>query len=158
MPSVTRREWLFVGFVAVISPSATGCGTILYPERRGQRSGRFDWGVVALNAVGLLFFFIPGVIAFAVDFSTGAIYLPETASVPAQSSRKPQSPGRRLLSKLFPAKEISRADIEEFLAEQTGREISLIPGQYETEPLESIDDFWTLHDLKQPAGMSIERG
>jgi len=32
--------------------------------------------VVALDAIGLLFFFVPGVIAFAVDFVTGAIYLP----------------------------------------------------------------------------------
>ena len=35
-----------------------------------------DWGIFALDAVGLLLFFLPGVIAFAVDFSTGAIYLP----------------------------------------------------------------------------------
>lgn len=33
-------------------------------------------GVAALNAVGLLFFFVPGVVAFGVDFMTGAIYLP----------------------------------------------------------------------------------
>ena len=30
-----------------------------------------------LDAVGLLFFFVPGVIAFAVDFSNGTIYLPD---------------------------------------------------------------------------------
>ena len=33
---------------------------------------------VALNGIGLLLFLLPGVIAFAVDFSTGAIYLPGT--------------------------------------------------------------------------------
>src|SRR5580698_7330540 len=54
----------------------TGCGTLLYPERRGQVAGRLDAGVVILDAVGLLFFIIPGVIAFAVDFSNGSIYLP----------------------------------------------------------------------------------
>jgi hypothetical protein len=53
-----------------------GCGTILYPERRGQQSGRIDVGVAVLDGIGLLFFIIPGVIAFAVDFSTGAIFLP----------------------------------------------------------------------------------
>ena len=31
---------------------------------------------IAAWTIGLLIFFIPGVIAFAVDFSTGAIYLP----------------------------------------------------------------------------------
>ena len=54
----------------------TGCGTLLYPERRGQMSGRLDAGVVILDALGLLFFIIPGIIAFAVDFGNGTIYLP----------------------------------------------------------------------------------
>lgn len=54
----------------------SGCGTVLYPERKGQVSGRIDPAVAALNGVGLLFFFVPGVIAFAVDFSNGTIYLP----------------------------------------------------------------------------------
>ena len=52
------------------------CGTLLYPERRGQRSGQLDVAVVLLDAVGLLFFIIPGVVAFAVDVDTGAVYLP----------------------------------------------------------------------------------
>ena len=57
--------------------AATGCGTLMHPERRGQRhSNQMDWKIVALNGLGLLLFFIPGVIAFAVDFYTGAIYLP----------------------------------------------------------------------------------
>ncbi len=54
----------------------TACGTLLYPERRGQAGGQLDVGVVALNAIGLLFFFVPGVVAFGVDFITGTIYLP----------------------------------------------------------------------------------
>lgn len=54
----------------------TACGTIMHPERKGQVDGRIDPGIAALNAVGLLFWFIPGVIAFAVDFSNGTIYLP----------------------------------------------------------------------------------
>jgi hypothetical protein len=52
------------------------CGTILYPERQGQKQGALDIVVVLLDAAGLLFFVIPGVIAFALDFHTGAIYLP----------------------------------------------------------------------------------
>ena len=57
--------------------SATGCGTIFHTERVGQPHSRdIDWKVAALNGLGLLFFFVPGVVAFAVDFYTGAIYLP----------------------------------------------------------------------------------
>jgi len=54
------------------------CGTIMYPERKGQRDGRLDIGVVLLDGIGLLFFIIPGVIAYAVDFTNGTIYLPGT--------------------------------------------------------------------------------
>lgn len=53
-----------------------GCGTLMYPERRGQTQGQVDPGVAVLDALGLLLFIIPGVVAFAVDFTTGAIYLP----------------------------------------------------------------------------------
>lgn len=62
--------------IAALAVQTAGCGTILHPERRGQRGGRLDVGVVLLDAIGLLFFVIPGVIAFAVDFSNGTIYLP----------------------------------------------------------------------------------
>lgn len=60
----------------LIAAQLTACGTILYPERRDQDPGRVDADIVILDAVGLLFFLVPGVIAFAVDFATGAIYLP----------------------------------------------------------------------------------
>jgi hypothetical protein len=52
------------------------CGTLLYPERRGQGKGAIDPGVAILDGVGVLFFVVPGLIAFIVDISTGAIYLP----------------------------------------------------------------------------------
>ncbi len=52
------------------------CGTILYPERRGQEGGKMDIGVVLLDGLGLLIYLVPGLIAFGVDFATGAIYLP----------------------------------------------------------------------------------
>ncbi len=66
---------LIVTFLAQL----TACGSIFYPDRRGQiqGSGRMDPAIVVLDAIGLLFYIIPGVIAFGVDFATGAIYLPE---------------------------------------------------------------------------------
>ncbi len=62
--------------IAALLVNTASCGTILYPERKGQIDGELDAGVVVLDAIGLLFFLIPGVIAFAVDFSNGTIYLP----------------------------------------------------------------------------------
>ncbi len=76
-----RRMRLYRG-VSLLSAAATlsmslGCGTILYPERRGQRTtARVDVGVAVMDGLWCLLFIIPGVIAFAVDFSNGAIYLP----------------------------------------------------------------------------------
>ena len=61
---------------ALLIVQLLACGTLLYPERRGQTSGQYDADVVLLDAAGLLLFIIPGVIAFAVDIMTGAIYLP----------------------------------------------------------------------------------
>ena len=52
------------------------CGFLLYPERRGQTHGRIDPAIAVLDGVGLLLFVIPGIVAFAVDFATGTIYLP----------------------------------------------------------------------------------
>lgn len=64
-----------VALAATLSVSA--CGYLIFEERAGQPpGGQLDWGIVALDAVGLLFGVIPGIVAFAVDFSTGCIYLP----------------------------------------------------------------------------------
>lgn len=60
-----------------LTTQLTACGTVFYPERRGQISGDIDPGVAILNSIGLLFYVIPGLLAFAVDFTTGAIYFPD---------------------------------------------------------------------------------
>lgn len=63
----------------LIAMQLSGCGTILHPERKGQTNGRIDPSIAVLNGIGLLFFLVPGVIAFAVDFNNGTIYLPNSA-------------------------------------------------------------------------------
>jgi len=60
--------------VATLLTQVTACGSIFYPDRRGQIDGKIDPAIAVLDAVGLLFYIIPGLIAFAVDFATGAIY------------------------------------------------------------------------------------
>ena len=55
-----------------------GCGLVLYSERRGQpHSKQLDALVVVLDGVLCLVGVIPGIVAFAVDFSTGCIYWPD---------------------------------------------------------------------------------
>ncbi len=61
--------------VAALVTQLTACGTLFWPDRRGQIEGRIDPVVAALDAIGILFYVLPGLIAFGVDFATGAIYL-----------------------------------------------------------------------------------
>lgn len=66
-----------VAFLLLVSTiQINACGTLMYPERRGQRQGEIDIKVAVLDGIGLFFCVIPGVIAYIVDFTTGAIYLP----------------------------------------------------------------------------------
>lgn len=66
--------------LSAVMLTQVGCGTLLYPERQGQPQGRLDPSVLILDGIGLLFFVVPGLIAFAVDFSNGTIYLPGGAN------------------------------------------------------------------------------
>ena len=70
---------LYVLVFAVLIVQLAGCGTIMYPERKGQKGGRIDVGIAILDGIGLLAYLIPGIIAYALDFNNGTIYLPATA-------------------------------------------------------------------------------
>jgi hypothetical protein len=128
----TIGAWLIT---AVLALQFAGCGTLLHPERRGQRGGNLDAGIVVLDAIGLLFFIIPGVIAFAVDFSNGTIYLP---SGPKRSSRANEvrrvgfDPGR------------GRAGIEAVIEQETGMCVALEGAQ--VSELSSMDQVMARFD------------
>ncbi len=58
--------------------AANGCGTIFHPRRSTETpSNRIDGTAMVLDCVLLIFWIIPGVIALAIDFGTGAIYYSE---------------------------------------------------------------------------------
>ncbi len=105
---------------AIFLLQVVGCGTIIYPERRGQRSGRVDVGIAVLDGLGLLLFIIPGVIAFAVDFSTGAIYLPGGKSRAA----KDLDPGELAVISTSPDG-LNLAKLDKILMDYTGEEVNL---------------------------------
>lgn len=131
------------GFLHAIAASAlglvTGCGTIMHPERRyAPNDGRLDWGIVALDTLGLLLFFIPGVIAFAVDFTTGAIYLPPAGY---GDNTRPTT-DEQLVAVEVPPSELSRQRLEQVASHHVGRDVRLISGEYKTAPLAKLADFW----------------
>ncbi len=78
-----------VPLIVLLSFQLVSCGSILYPERRNKTPGRIDVGVALLDGFWLLLGILPGVIAFAVDFATGAIYIPstKTAKLDFQNAR-----------------------------------------------------------------------
>jgi hypothetical protein len=129
--SLTRLGIMLMLGAAIFQAS---CGTILYPERRGQPHGRLDIGVVALDGIGLILFLVPGIIAFAVDFATGAIYLPPEPSYGGAMFGKAAHEIR-----VDPA-ELTTQKVEEIVREQTGRKVNLEPGSYRAMPLKSLDD------------------
>lgn len=106
--------------VVLLIVQMSACGTLLYPERQGQqRAAKIDVGVVILDSVGLLFFILPGILAFAVDFATGAIYLP-----PGQSkTRLFTENGIPVIH--IDLKDLNTENIEAVVARHTGHRISL---------------------------------
>lgn len=141
---LTRRDCLALGLLGIIECSLSGCGTIMHPERRGQPAGPIDWKIVTLNGIGLIFFFIPGVIAFAVDFTTGAIYLPPERyrSTRPEPSIEAPTVAPELTAVQTGHPEPTAEDIEHALAQHTGKSIRLVPGGYQTRPLNKLGEFW----------------
>lgn len=72
-----RSRLIATALGATLLTQLSACGTLFYPDRRGQIEGRIDPVIVGLDAIGLFFYVIPGLIAFGIDFATGAIYLPD---------------------------------------------------------------------------------
>lgn len=153
-PLPSRRAFV-VASSAFFAATATGCGTLMHPERVGQtRRGNVDWTVVGLDAIGLCFFFIPGIIAFAVDFGNGAMFFPAGPEATATGPAPPVQPAsptqasigttQKLRSVQLPPGELTLWDLAQIASRETGKQVELEQGKYETEPLESIDDFWTV--------------
>lgn len=151
--------------------SLSGCGTILHNERVGGPHSRdIDWKIVALDGLGLALFFVPGVIAFAVDFYTGAIYLPpefpqgpmypEDQMLPAHQPsggqaaplNLPAPPLARerafhrgatgnLKRVVVPRTELMPRHLERVVSDRMRRRISLIDANTRVSQLRSLDGF-----------------
>lgn len=76
----TVKRGVAASCLLVLMMNLTACGYFLYPERKGQAGGRVDPVVVILDGAALLFGILPGIVAFAVDFTNGTIYLPAGGS------------------------------------------------------------------------------
>ncbi|MCC5903815.1 MAG: hypothetical protein JJT87_18020 [Halomonas sp.] len=120
------RRWLAGAVVGVSIVALSGCGTLFYPERKGQLSGDVDPVVAIANSVGLLFFIVPGVIAYAVDFSNGTIYLPSNSSASVDIHRLDDS--------------MDVAALEKLLSDKAGQPVSLENELIMIEEVDSLDE------------------
>ncbi|MBX2878861.1 MAG: hypothetical protein KTR32_02955 [Granulosicoccus sp.] len=124
-------RYLRNSLVAVLLLSQAACGTLLYPERQGQTSGRLDPTVLILDTIGLFFFIVPGVVAFAVDFGTGTIYLPaDPTSKKSTETMLTQSYHQIELSKNFTMETVNAAvathtDVADALSNENLRIMSI---------------------------------
>lgn len=140
--ALSRRGFIRLGALSSLS-LLTGCGMILHPERRGQPpGGNLDWSIVALDTLGLLLFFLPGVIAFAVDFSTGAIYLPP----PGYGNTTPPTKDPQFVEVHVPPQELSQQRLEQVASQHAGHSVRLIVGKYVTAPLAKVEEFWSTRE------------
>jgi len=110
-PDPRPRQTLATLLAVLLAFQLAACGTLLYPERHGQRSGRVDPAVLLFDGALLLLFIVPGLIAFGVDFHTGAVYLPTRSG---HASVVP-----------IPAGEPTREAVERIVREHTGVTVQL---------------------------------
>ena len=112
------RRTIVAGLSIACGSLLTSCGTIIYPDRANQKHrGQLDPAVVILDAVGLIFFLIPGIVAFAVDFGTGAIYFPE--------GHEPGDKERTIFDRVDAGTKPSKLEIEQAVASRIGIPIDL---------------------------------
>lgn len=134
-----RQNWrrgVLTAVILALGLQASGCGYLLHPERRGQpNTGRVDPSIVLLDGLGCLFFLIPGVIAFAVDFSSGTIYLP-----PEHYGDAGRATGDLVQLQLEPEQR-NAAGIQEAVFRQTGRQVTLTGPETVVRTMESPTDF-----------------
>lgn len=141
----TKTLMLTLG--VALATQSLGCGTLLHPERRGQRGGNADVTIVVLDAIGLLFFLIPGIIAFAVDFSNGTIYLPRG---------RYHSQNLKDLDKVsFDTKGDVKATVERILRERTGVELKLDGADVQVVAPGSRQEMLALFARAQASGVAL---
>lgn len=135
---MTNRRTALAGLAAAAASLLSSCGTILYPDRAYQKQrGAIDPSIVILDGIGLFFFVIPGLVAFAVDFTTGAIYFP--------ADHEPGEPERMLFDEYKSDAKLDRTEIERVVEARTGQPVDLARIDVEAVPLGTLNDFWTAY-------------
>ena len=98
MKKLFKMRMFSLVVLAAFIISTTGCGYIMYPERRNAKlSHEIDGKVVVFDCLWLLAFVVPGVVALIIDSENGTWYYSEDEwnEIKARSSIDIQ-PGQQL--------------------------------------------------------------
>ena len=132
------RHALILTLVACLLLQMAACGVIIHPERKGQTTrDRIDPAIAILDGIGLLFFIIPGLVAYAVDFHYGTIYLPEGGAQvePGQE--------RKIVAIQMDPDDMSRAKIMAAVAERTGLQLDADRESVHVYRMGSLEEIWS---------------
>lgn len=117
---------LISGLVTVtLLSQLSACGTLFFPDRRGQIEGKVDPLVVVLDSIGILFYVVPGLIAFGIDFATGAIYLPD--------DRYSVAPDK-LQEAIRANGSVDHARLQQIIQQETGQQLPLTHPNLQEQP------------------------
>lgn len=135
---MTNRRIMMAGLAAGTASFLSACGTIIYPDRAHQQErGNLDPAIVILDGIGLFFFIIPGLVAFAVDLTTGAIFFPADH---VHGDRE-----RTIFDRQDTSAKPTRQEIERIVALKTGKSIDLTNNNLRVMELQGLDQFWMAH-------------
>ncbi len=137
---MSKKKKVCKGVLAgVLLFQTMSCGTLFHPDRRFQSShGPVDPGIVALNTVGLAFFLVPGVIAFAIDFATGSIFLPPWEST--SFSQNDIENGDALKIVFTDKSLMTKENIEKIIGKHSKTEFSFDDKNLKKIKIDSLDD------------------
>ena len=147
---MTNRRIVMAGLAAGTASLLSSCGTIIYPDRVNQKNrGDIDLVILGLDAIGLLFFIIPGIVAFVVDFGTGAIYFPE-------NHRRGRSENT-IFDEIDSQSRLDRQEIERLVSARTGIAVNLNEDGVQVMRIEHLDEFWLAYDQLSGQAMLAAR-
>ncbi|MFO1369030.1 MAG: hypothetical protein U1F46_08540 [Marinagarivorans sp.] len=137
------KKCVMVLGLAAFLQSTTGCGLLLHPERQGSKGGNLDPVIVLLDGLGLFFFLVPGIVAFAVDVSTGCIYTGGgggggskrrhfAAMEPGQPIQADELAGMKKITLNGP---VTKASIEAALERELGQKVDITAPNVQVQPI-----------------------
>ena len=167
MPRLTRREFsrsalqtavrtVLLG--TVVTTTASGCGTLMYPERKHQKHSRkINWKVFTLDLVGVVLFLGLGIIAMMIDFSNGTMYLPNghasLDTLPPGTKRVQLNPGEpEMYAVTLPKEQRTQENYEAIASTYFGQPVHLDSRQFQTRRLGRLRDFFP--EAKKALGKS----